>query len=77
MQTISGIFIRFATEEIPEKKKGAVGVRGMKLIDKDMVEAVYYLQSGKEHTIEYKSKTLDLSKIKLSKRDTKGVKVRT
>jgi len=77
MQTISGIFIRFATEEIPEKKKGAVGVRGMKLIDKDKVEAVYYLQSGKEHTIEYKSKTLDLSKIKLSKRDTKGVKVRT
>ena len=31
LQTKDGYFLKFSLEEIPEKKKGAVGVRGMKL----------------------------------------------
>lgn len=77
LQSKDGYFLRFSLEEIPEKKKGAVGVRGMKLGAGDTVEAVYYTQNAAEATISYKSRNLELNKIKAGKRDTKGVKVRT
>ncbi|MBO5093403.1 MAG: DNA topoisomerase 4 subunit A [Lachnospiraceae bacterium] len=76
LQTKDGYFLRFPIEEIPEKKKGAVGVRGMKLADGDYVEAVYYTENAVSATISYKSRTLELNKLKLGKRDTKGVKPR-
>lgn len=69
-------FLRFAVDEIPEKKKGAIGVRGMKLADKDVVENVYYTKNAVETTIEYKGKELILNNLKLGKRDSKGTKVR-
>ncbi|MCM1162041.1 MAG: DNA topoisomerase 4 subunit A [Roseburia sp.] len=76
LQTRDGYFLRFPLEEIPEKKKGAIGVRGMKLIKDDFVEQVYYTQNAVEQTILYKEKEIELNKLKLGKRDTKGVKVR-
>lgn len=76
LQTAGGYFLRFPVEEIPDKKKGAVGVRGMKLGNKDYVEEVYYTQNTTEHFIEYKGKKLELNKIKSGKRDTKGIKPR-
>lgn len=76
LQTAQGFFLRFPLEEIPEKKKGAVGVRGMKLGEQDYVEQVYYTQNATEQTIEYKNKTIELNKLKLGRRDTKGVKIR-
>ena len=76
LQTAEGYFLRFSVEEIPEKKKGAVGVRGMKLSASDHVENVYYTQNAIEQTIEYKGKQIELNKLKLGKRDSKGVKVR-
>lgn len=76
LQSKEGYFLRFAIEEIPEKKKGAIGVRGMKLGAKDELEAVYYTRNAVEQSIEYGSKELELNKIKLGKRDGKGVKVR-
>ncbi len=76
LQSREGYFLRFSVEEIPEKKKGAVGVRGMKLGAKDSLEAVYYTGSAGESVIEYKSRQLNLNGIKLAKRDGKGVKVR-
>ena len=76
LQSADGYFLRFPVEEIPEKKKTAIGVRGMKLGDKDELEAVYYTQNGVEVEIPYKSKNLVLNTIKLGKRDGKGIKVR-
>ena len=76
LQTGEGYFLRFAIEEIPEKKKGAVGVRGMKLGDKDLVEGVYYTQNAMEASIQYKNRNLVLNSLKLGRRDSKGVKVR-
>lgn len=76
LQSKDGYFLRFPIEEIPEKKKGAIGVRGMKLGDKDAIEAVYYTRNAVESSIEYKSKTLSLNNLKPGKRDTKGTKVR-
>ena len=74
LQTKEDFFLRFAIEEIPEKKKGAVGVRGMKLGAKDAVEKVYYTQNGIETSVEYKGKKLILNNLKAAKRDTRGVK---
>lgn len=76
LQTQEGYFLRFPVEEIPEKKKGAIGVRGMKLGEKDSVEAVYFTKNAVESTIEYKNKTLTLNALKPGKRDGRGTKIR-
>lgn len=76
LQTHEGFFLRFAVEEIPEKKKGAVGVRGMKLGANDYIEEVYDTRSAQEQTIDYKGRAVELNKLKLGSRDTKGVKIR-
>ena len=75
-QTKEGFFLRFTLEEIPEKKKGAVGVRTMKLSANDFVESIYFTQHSLDTTITYKSKAVELNKLKLGKRDTKGTKIR-
>ena len=76
MQTAGGYFIRFAIAEIPEKKKGAIGVRGIKLEKKDCVEAGYLITSGNEFSIEYSGRQMSLNHLKLSKRDGKGVRAK-
>ena len=76
LQSKEGFFLRFPIEEIPEKKKAAIGVRGMHLGAADSLEAVYYTQNAIETTIEYKNKHLSLNGLKLGKRDGKGTKVR-
>ncbi len=48
----------------------------MKLGANDLIEAVYYTQNAVEQSIEYGEKELELNKIKLGRRDSKGVKVR-
>ena len=76
LRSNDGYFIRFGVEEIPEKKKNAVGVRAMKLTGKDYVDEVYYTTPTGNNMIEYHDLPLDLYKVKLSKRDGKGTKVR-
>ena len=76
LRSAEGYFLRFPIDEIPEKKKGAVGVRGMKLGAKDYVEEVYYHKNMIESTITYKEKEILLNQIKLQKRDSKGTKLR-
>ena len=77
LQTKDGYFLKFPLEEIPEKKKGAVGVRGMKLTGTDQVENVYYTRPGMaDPVIEFKEKQFDLSRIKTGRRDSKGTKPR-
>ena len=76
LQSKDGYFLKFVIDEIPEKKKNAIGVRGMKLNDSDYIENVYYTQNAVEHIIEYKEKSVDLNKMKLGKRDSKGTKIR-
>ncbi len=77
LQSKDGYFLRFLIEEIPEKKKNAIGVRGMKLNDKDAIESVYYLQNAVEVAIDYNGRNLVLNhQVKLGKRDTKGIKIR-
>ncbi len=76
LQSKDGYFLRFGVEEIPEKKKAALGVRGMHLGESDVIEAVYYTTGTSEESIPYKSRELALNQIKAGKRDGKGIKVR-
>jgi len=76
MQNDEGYFVRFLKEEVPVKKKGAVGVRGMKIAKKGIVENAYLVANRMECTISYKEREVVLNKLKLAKRDTRGTKVR-
>jgi len=76
LQSREGYFLRFLKEEVPEKKKTAIGVRGMKLANGDCVENAYLVANRMEYMVEYKEKEIVLNKLKLAKRDTKGIKVR-
>ena len=55
-------------------KKTSVGVRGMKLGDGDVLEHAYLVEPRQEYTIQYHDKPYALNKVKLAKRDTKGMK---
>ena len=74
MQSKKGYFLRIDANTIPEKKKGAVGVRGIRLEMGDELEAVYALCPGEEAVITYKDKKIDLSRLRIANRDTRGVK---
>lgn len=76
MSTKNSILLKFPTSDVPEKKKGAIGVRGIKLTKNDEIDAVYLYEDGVETKIEYRGKPLVLNKLKMSKRDTAGTKQR-
>ena len=78
MQSEEGYFLRFPLEEVTRKKKGAIGIRGMKLQEQDHVKHIYLTGVEGEDTpsIIYKEKELVFNKIRLMGRDGKGVKVR-
>ncbi len=76
LQSAEGYFLKFNVEEIPEKKKNAIGVRGMRFTGKDFVENVYYTRITGEQMISYRDKQVSLSKLKTAKRDGKGTKIR-
>ena len=77
LQSHAGYFLRFLKEEVPEKKKAAVGVRGIRMAEDDAVEHAYLLASRMDYSITYHDKEISLTaKIKLAKRDTKGTKIR-
>ncbi len=76
LQTRDGYFLRFPAEEVAEKKKAAVGVRGMKLRKNDELEQVYLFEEGTEYKIPYNERELTLSRLKVAKRDGTGTKVR-
>ncbi len=76
IQSKKGFFLRFALEEIPEKKKGAVGVRTMKLSDGDRLEEAYLMNFADERTFKYKDIDVPLTYVKNTHRDGKGVKIR-
>ena len=76
LKSKDGYLLRFPASEIPEKKKAAIGVRGMKLRGKDELEAVYLFEEGKEVTEKIGEKTVYLNRLKIAKRDGTGTKNR-
>ncbi len=76
LQSTGGCFLRFMKQEVSSLKKTSIGVRGMKLAGEDKLEHAYLLAGHQEYSIEYHEKPYLLNKVKLAKRDTKGVKPR-
>ena len=74
MRSGRDMFLRIEADSIPEKKKGAVGVRGMKLALDDVLTDIYMLPEGSEQSVEVKGKEVALHRLHVGNRDTKGVK---
>ena len=74
MRTVKEVFLRISCDTIPEKKKAAVGVRGMRLERNDELKNVYILSDDDSVEIEVKGKQIALNRLHIANRDTKGVK---
>lgn len=74
LQSKKGMFLRIPAACIPEKKKVALGVRGIKLSVGDELEEVYFLHQGESIVVSIKGKDLELNRLRIGNRDTKGVK---
>ena len=76
LQSTDGYFLRFMLEEVPVKKKAAIGVRGMKMNAKDQLLQVHLLTPNGDDIAIYKDKEVHLNRLRISKRDAKAVKTR-
>ena len=74
MRTVKEVFLRISCDTIPEKKKAAVGVRGMRLERNDELKTVYILSDDDSVEVEVKGKQIALNRLHIANRDTKGVK---
>ena len=74
MRSKSDAFLRITCEQIPEKKKAAAGVRGMKLAKGETLTDIYVLKDGDNEMVEVKGKQIALNRLHIGNRDTKGVK---
>lgn len=74
LQSKKGMFLRIPVGCIPEQKKAALGVRGIKLSAGDELEEVYFLHQGESIVVSIKGKDLELNRLRIGNRDTKGVK---
>ena len=74
MASAKDMFLRIDCGQIPQKKKMAVGVRGMKLGAGDELKHIYVLHEGETKEVEVKDKMIALQRLHVGNRDTKGVK---
>lgn len=74
MQSEKDYFLRIDTAEIPQKKKGAIGVRGIRLGAADVLTAIHVLNQGENSSVMVGEKEIVLNRLHIGKRDTKGVK---
>ncbi len=74
MRSKKEMFLRIDCATIPEKKKAAVGVRGMRLDRDDQLSDIYLLHDQEEREIEVKGKPVALNRLHVANRDTKGVR---
>lgn len=74
MQSKKDMFLRIDCATIPEKKKAAAGVRGMKLDKGDELKDIFVMYEGENMEVEVKGKPVSLNRLHIGNRDTKGVK---
>ena len=74
MRSKKEMFLRIDCATIPEKKKAAVGVRGMRLDREDQLSDIYLLRDQEEREVEVKGKPVALNRLHVANRDTKGVR---
>ena len=74
LQSRNGMFLRFSVEELPEQKKNAIGARGIRLAEGDLVENAWLLSQGDKTVAEMHDVQIDLTRLRISRRDGKGTK---
>ncbi len=74
MQSEKDYLLRIDITSIPEKKKGAIGVKGMKLAEDESLSHIYAISSGENKTVKIKGKNIALNRLHIGTRGTKGVK---
>ncbi len=74
MCSAKDMFLRIDCGQIPQKKKTAVGVRGMKLAAGDELKQAVVLGENDNIEVEVKGKMVALNRLHIGNRDTKGVK---
>jgi len=76
LESENGYYLRFKAEEIPYKKKAALGVRGMRLASGDRVSGVYLFDSAYGESVHIGEANVPVSRFKPAKRDGKGTKIK-
>lgn len=61
--------LKFTTAEIPEQKRAAVGVRGMKLAEGEEIEQVIFLAEKEKLAMKLGRRKVELASLKCKKRD--------
>ena len=75
MQSEQGMFLRIEASAVPEKKKSAIGVRGIRLSEQDRLTHMYLLSADDPvKTAQYEPAEVVLNRLRIGTRDTKGVR---
>ena len=74
LQSEKNYFLRIQVSDIPEKKKGAIGVRGMRLGKEEGIVSAWILKEDSEYAVKVKDKEVVLNRLHVGNRDTRGVK---
>ena len=74
LRTADAMFLKFPIAEIPEQKKTARGVKGMKLGPKDLVEDAYLIRSGEPNLLSWHEREIDLNRLRSGARGGKGTR---
>lgn len=74
LRSENGYFLKYALDEIPEQKKNARGVAGMKLTAGDQVADAWLLNPSGANTVQYHEHEVDLNHLKSTSRGGRGSK---
>ncbi len=77
LQSAKNYFLRFGLAEVPEKKKAALGVRGMKLGAEEGLIGAWVLNQEESPVVslgESGEKEVVLNRLRIGSRDGRGVK---
>jgi DNA gyrase subunit A len=74
LQSDRNYFLRINAMDIPEKKKTAIGVRGMKTEETEKLTAAYLVRTDDIQTVRIKDREVNLNRLHLSRRDTRGTR---
>ena len=76
MITKNSMALRIVVDEIPQQKKNARGVIGIRLAKGDEVDQAYFLEDGAPTETEVNGRTVALNRLRIATRGTKGTKIR-
>lgn len=74
LMTANGYLLKFPLEQIPEKKKAAAGVSGIKLSKEDYVERAVLAKDKESAPLVHRDTEIDLEKVRAGVRNGRGSK---